>query len=137
MVVLLSRRALVSGLLTFPFAGRLYAQEASANPFHLAGAPRQGTAIRGRLPDDMLPDDIMMLMLGDLRIDFAHDGRFIIAFDRDAGPETVLRAETRQDRIIEQRLIVAPGNWQLEHVDAPLLGGAEQRGIPEVARRRA
>ncbi len=128
MVAPLSRRALVSGLLTFPFAApfasQLLAQEASSNPFHLAGTPRQGMAMRARLPDDLLADDVMMLMLGELRIDFAHDGRFLIAFDRDAGPEAVLRADTRQDRIIEQRLIVAPGNWQLEQVDAPLLGSA-------------
>jgi len=124
MVVPISRRSFVAGLSTFPFAAQAFAQEPASNPFHLTGTPRQGAALLGRLPDELLADDVMMLMLSDLRIDFAHDGRFIIAFDRDAGPEAVLRADTRQDVIIEQKLIVAQGQWQIENVDAPLLGGA-------------
>lgn len=112
-----SRRTFVSGLISLPLAGRALAQE--TNPFHLSGPPRQGVALRGTVPHDT-----MLLTLGDLRIDFAHDDRFLIGFDRDAPPEIILRADTRQDIIIEQRLAVAPGNWQIEHVDAPLLGGA-------------
>lgn len=113
-----TRRTFVSGLVALPIAGRAVAEE--ANPFHLSGPARQGAALRGTVPHDT-----MLLMLGDLRIDFAHDGRFLIAFDRDAGPEALLRAETQQDMIIEQQLAVAPGNWDLEQVDAPLLGGAQ------------
>jgi murein DD-endopeptidase MepM/ murein hydrolase activator NlpD len=112
-----SRRSFVSGLISLPLTGRAFAQE--TNPFHLSGPARQGAALRGTVPHDT-----MLLMLDDLRIDFAHDDRFLIAFDRDAAPEAVLRAETRQDIVIEQRLAVAPGNWQIEQVDAPLLGGA-------------
>lgn len=113
-----TRRSFVSGLLTLPLAGRAVAEETDA--FQLSGPPRQGAAIRGTVPHDT-----MLLMLGDLRVDFAHDGRFIIAFDRDAGPEALLRAETQQDMVIEQKLLVAPGNWDIEQVDAPLLGGAQ------------
>lgn len=113
-----TRRTFVSGLVTLPLAGRAFAEE--ANPFHLSGLPRQGVALRG-----VVPHDTMLLMLDDLRIDFTHDGQFLIAFDRDAPAEAVLRAETQQDIVIEQRLAVAPGNWQIEQVDAPLLGGAQ------------
>ncbi|MBO9670350.1 MAG: M23 family metallopeptidase [Sphingobium sp.] len=113
-----TRRAFVSGLMTLPLAGRAFAEE--SNPFHLSGLPRQGVALRGTVPHDT-----MLLMLNDLRIDFTHDGQFLIAFDRDAPSEAVLRAETQQDIVIEQRLAVAPGNWQIEQVDAPLLGGAQ------------
>lgn len=112
-----SRRTFVSGLVGLPLAGRVFAQE--TDPFHLSGPPRQGVVLRGTVPHDT-----MLLMLGDLRIDFAHDDRFIIGLDRDAPPEIILRADTRQDIIIEHRLAVAPGNWQIEQVDAPLLGGA-------------
>jgi hypothetical protein len=113
-----TRRAFVSGFMALPLASRAFAQE--SDPFHLSGLPRQGVALRG-----IVPHDTMLLMLGDLRIDFAHDRQFLIAFDRDAPPEAVLRAETQGDIVIEQRLAVAPGNWQIEQVDAPLLGGAQ------------
>ncbi|HEY1124631.1 MAG TPA: M23 family metallopeptidase [Sphingobium sp.] len=116
--MIFTRRTFVSGLMALPIAGRAIAEE--TNPFQLSGPARQGAALRGTVPHDT-----MLLMLGDLRIDFAHDGRFIIAFDRDAGPEALLRAETQQDLVIEQRLTVAPGNWDIEQVDAPLLGGAQ------------
>jgi len=112
-----SRRIFVSGLVGLPFAGGAFAQD--SDPFHLNGPARQGVVLRGTVPHDT-----MLLMLGDLRIDFAHDDRFIIGLDRDAPPEIILRADTRQDIIIEHRLTVAPGNWQIEQVDAPLLGGA-------------
>jgi murein DD-endopeptidase MepM/ murein hydrolase activator NlpD len=112
-----SRRTFVSGLLTLPLAGHALAQE--SDPFHLSGPARQGVALRGTVPHDT-----MLLTLYGMRIDFAHDDRFLIAFDRDAPAEAVLRAETRQDIVIEQHLAVTPGNWQIEQVDAPLLGGA-------------
>jgi murein DD-endopeptidase MepM/ murein hydrolase activator NlpD len=114
----ISRRTFVSGTMLLPLAGRAFGME-TADPFRLSGPPRQGAALRGTAPDDT-----MLLMLGDLRIDVAHDGRFLIAFDRDAPAEAILRAETRQDIVIEQQLSVAPGGWKIEQVDAPLLGGA-------------
>jgi murein DD-endopeptidase MepM/ murein hydrolase activator NlpD len=124
-----SRRTFVSGLTLLPLAGRAFGAE-TADPFRLSGAPRQGAALRGTAPDDT-----MLLMLDGLRIDIAHDGRFLIAFDRDAPPEAVLRAETRQDIVIEEKLSVAPGGWQIEQVDAPLLGGAA--GSEEFQKLRA
>jgi len=131
MVMTVSRRALVSGLLLLPLAGRAGAQhDDDPDPFRLSGPARQGAALLGTVPGG-----IMMLTFGDRRIDFAVDGRFIIAFDRDAGPEAVLRAEMYDDSHIEQRLAVAPGNWRIEQVNAPLLGGAKTS--EEFQRRRA
>lgn len=54
---------------------------------------------------------------------FDPDGRFLIAFDRDAGPEAVLRAERADGSAVERRLTVRPGNWRIEHVDASPTGG--------------
>jgi biotin carboxyl carrier protein len=120
MVMSFSRRALVSGLMTLPLAGRAFAEAgAPANPFRLNGRARQGAALLGTAPDGL-----MMLMLDDRRIDVAPDGRFIIAFDRDAPPRARLFAEMYDDGLYEDFLDIAPGNWQIEKVDAPLLGGA-------------
>lgn len=118
-VMTISRRTFVSGLVALPLAGRVLAADAATDAFQLKGAPRQGAALFGTVPLDT-----MVLFLGDLRVDFDMDDRFIIAFDRDAGPEAMLRAELRDDRVIEQPLSVAPGKWRIEQVDAPLLGGA-------------
>lgn len=117
--MMFSRRNFVSSLALLPLAGRAWASEANPDPFQLKGVARQGAALLGTVPEE-----VMMLMLDDLRIDFAPDGRFIVAFDRDAPPQAVLRAETRYDDHLEQRLTIAPGDWRIEQVDAPLLGGA-------------
>ena len=117
MEISVTRRTLVSGLLLLPLAGRALAED---NVFQLNGLPRQGAALLGTVPDGTV-----MLMLDDLRIDYATDGRFIIAFDRDAPPQAMLRAQMYDDQHIEQALTVAPGNWRLEQVNAPLLGNAK------------
>jgi len=115
----LARRTFLSVCAVFPVAGRALAKDGEADPFGLNGSPRQGAALLGKVPDKTAT-----LTLGDTKVDFAADGRFIIAFDRDAGPEALLRATLRDGHVVEQHLVVAPGHWQIENVDAPLLGGA-------------
>jgi murein DD-endopeptidase MepM/ murein hydrolase activator NlpD len=77
----------------------------------------------------------MALWLDERRVSIDLDGRFIIGFDRDAPPQAVLRADLYDDSHVEQRLAVAPGDWRIERVDAPLLG--EARTDEEFAARRA
>jgi murein DD-endopeptidase MepM/ murein hydrolase activator NlpD len=102
----------------------------AAGPFRLSGPARQGAALLGTVPEGT-----MALWLDELRVSFDVDGRFIIAFDRDAPPEALLKAELRDDGQVEERLMVAPGDWRIEQVDAPLLGDA--RTDEEFAARRA
>jgi murein DD-endopeptidase MepM/ murein hydrolase activator NlpD len=115
----LSRRAVLAALVSLPLA-RPGTARAAADPFGLTGPARQGAALLGSVPDET-----MALWLDETRVDFDADGRFIIAFDRDAPPEARLRADLRDDRHVELLLAVAAGDWQIETVDAPLLGNAQ------------
>jgi murein DD-endopeptidase MepM/ murein hydrolase activator NlpD len=52
------------------------------------------------------------------------NGHFIIGFDRDAGPDAVLRLTAQGIRPIEQRLAVAPRQWNIQNINAPTRGAA-------------
>lgn len=96
----------------------------------LDGVPRQGAALLGDAPANL-----RMLALDGKPVEIAADGRFILAFDRDAPPEALLTGTLADGRTLRQSLAVAPGNWQIEKINAPLLGGA--RSSEEFQRRRA
>lgn len=131
MLTNLSRRTLLSGLFALPFldgAAALAAEE--PDPFHLDGTPRQGAALLGQAPPGT-----QALTLDDNAVEVAPDGRFLIAFDRDAGPSALLRATLGDGQVIADPLLVAPSHWQIEQVDAPPLGGAKTS--EEFQRRRA
>jgi hypothetical protein len=125
-----TRRALISGLALLPLLRPAAAFAQAPDPFALSGPARQGCALLGTVPDGT-----MALWLDETRVDFDVDGRFIIAFDRDAPPQALLRADMRDDSHVARALTVAPGEWQIEQVDAPLLGGAQTS--EEFQRRRA
>lgn len=112
-----------------PPAGRPVAPPAATAPvwtpppagpadFILRGEPRQGGALHGTAPAGT-----RSLTLGGITLPFDNDGRFLIAFDRDAPPEAVLRAARADGSKVERRLTVRPGAWRIEHVDASLTGG--------------
>ncbi len=44
-------------------------------------------------------------------------GRFIIAFDRDAGPSSLLRAQLRDGRTATHTIAVAPRAWRIERLN--------------------
>ncbi|WP_336969518.1 M23 family metallopeptidase [Sphingobium aromaticiconvertens] len=75
----------------------------------------QGAAVLGKAPAGTI----------ELRFDGAPvavdaDGRFLIAFDRDAPPSAILTARTADGRAFAQSLSVAPRAWRIERVNAPL-----------------
>jgi hypothetical protein len=125
-----TRRMLVASFLALPLVRPGTALAQPASPFGLSGPARQGAVLLGTAPEDT-----MALWLDDRRVDFDLDGRFIIAFDRDAPPTALLKAELRTDAHVEQALTVAPGDWRIEQVDAPMLG--EAKTDEEFAARRA
>ena len=48
------------------------------------------------------------------------EGRFLIAFDRDAGPQARLSGWTAQGAMLSDVVLsIAPRSWRIEHVDAP------------------
>lgn len=81
----------------------------------LSGAPVQGGVLTG-----VTPAGTVELRLGDQLVPVDPDGRFLIAFDRDAPPQARLTARLADGRIIDHPLTVAPRAWRIERVDAPL-----------------
>lgn len=86
--------------------------------FRLDGVPRQGALLRGFAP----PGTSRLTLEGEA-VPVADDGAFVIAFDRDAGPGAVLLAEGDGVSPARLDLSVAPGHWDIQHVDASPTGG--------------
>jgi len=91
-------------------AGRL-----SPAPIPLSGVPQQGAALIGAAPRGTTE-----LRLDDKAIPIDPDGRFLIAFDRDAPPQARLTARLADGRTLDQPLTVAPRAWRIERVNTPL-----------------
>lgn len=87
--------------------------------FTLTGLAEQGAAMIGQAPSDT-----RTLTLDGKAIPVAADGRFLIAFDRDAGTSARLVATLTGDRDVERIIAVAEGRWRLEHINAPWRGSA-------------
>jgi murein DD-endopeptidase MepM/ murein hydrolase activator NlpD len=56
--------------------------------------------------------------LGDKALEFAGDGVFFAAFDRDAASTALLAATLRDGRVIESPLVISPRAWQIENINA-------------------
>jgi murein DD-endopeptidase MepM/ murein hydrolase activator NlpD len=87
--------------------------------FTLAGLAEQGAVMVGQVPSDT-----RTLTLDGQAIPVAADGRFLIAFDRDAGTSARLVATLDGGRVVERAIAVASGSWRLEHINAPYRGAA-------------
>ncbi|MCA0208995.1 MAG: M23 family metallopeptidase [Proteobacteria bacterium] len=93
---------------------------ASERPdFALAGMAGQGAVLVGQAPGDT-----RSLTFDGKTIPVAGDGRFLIAFDRDAAPTARLVATLADGRAVERTLAVAAGSWRIEHINAPYRGSA-------------
>ena len=87
--------------------------------FVLRGVAEQGGVMIGQAPGGT-----QALSLDGAAIPMTADGDFLIAFDRDAGPSARLVATFADGRLVERMVVVAPGSWRLEHVNAPYRGSA-------------
>lgn len=86
---------------------------AGPTTFLYQGELTQGGWIRGQVPAGTVA-----AQLGEQTLAFGADGRFFAAFDRDAGPQTVLSATLADGRRIDSPLAVAPRAWDIEHINA-------------------
>ncbi|BAV65721.1 M23 family metallopeptidase [Sphingobium cloacae] len=87
----------------------------ATSDFRFSGEMTQGGVLRGTAPAG----------IADLRLDgqpvpVDRDGRFLIAFDRDAAPQARLTARLADGRVIDRPLTIAPRAWRLERINAPL-----------------
>ena len=98
--------------------------------FAYAGELTQGGWLKGSVPLGTVA-----LTLDGISVDVAPDGRFLVAFDRDAGPAAALVAQLGDGRSIGVALTIAPRAWQIENVAV----GPRPGALPseEYARRRA
>ena len=110
MTAALTRRAMMTAAAALA-AAPLWAAE---DRFALTGQPSQGGWLRGRVPKGTTA-----LRLDDQALAFAADGAFLIAFDRDAPAVALLSAEAPGETV-RQTVTVAPRDWPIEHVDAPM-----------------
>lgn len=101
-----------------------------AEPFSLSGQLVQGGWARG-----VVPRGTAHLALNGRPVRIAADGRFLIAFDRDAGPISHLVAESADGTLGDYAIPIARRAWNIEHVPiGPRPGAAPSE---EFARRRA
>ena len=98
--------------------------------FVLEGERTQGGWLRGTAP----AGTVALTLDGD-PVALDATGRFIVAFDRDAGPAATLVAELGDGRKVTQTLAVSPRAWRIEHVGV----GPRPGAVPseEFQRRRA
>lgn len=94
----------------------------------------QGIAEQGAVMVGQAPGGTRTLTFDGKAIPLATDGRFLIAFDRDAPAEARLVATLADGREVVRPIAVAPGSWRIEHINAPYRGGA--RSNAEFQRRR-
>lgn len=82
-------------------------------------APRfvfQGQLVQGGVVTGTAPAGATGLTLDGAPVGLAPDGRFLIAFDRDAGPSAILIARLADGRDYTDRLTIAPRAWPVERL---------------------
>ncbi|MCI4590918.1 M23 family metallopeptidase [Sphingobium sp. BYY-5] len=102
---------LLAGLVISPAVGTA----APAPDLRLTGPLMQGGVVIGNAPAG-----IVALNLDQQLVPVDADGRFLIAFDRDAPPVARLSARFADGRTIDRQLTVAPRDWRIERVNVPL-----------------
>lgn len=136
------RLAALAGVLAVAALGTVYiargatpARAAAPAPaFTLQGERTQGGWLRGAVPQGALG-----LTLDGAPVPFSNDGRFLIAFDRDAKATATLAAALADGRTVREAITVSPRAWQIEHINvARKPGGASADFMairkPELAR---
>ena len=78
----------------------------------------QGTLSQGGIAYGQIPAGTSLLRLDEAQVPFATDGRFLIAFDRDAAPEARLGAVLAGGAPLDEAIAVAPRAWRIERLDS-------------------
>lgn len=78
----------------------------------------EGRAIQGGVMLGTAPAGTTRLTLNGVPVRVASDGRFILAFDRDAGTTASLVAERSDCSRVTQAIAVAPRAWRIERLNS-------------------
>ncbi len=97
--------------------------------FVLSGEMTQGGWLNGTAPGGT-----RALTLDGARIPFDTDGRFFLAFDRDAGPSATLAATLSDGTVLTRALTVAPRAWKIEHINAARRPGGPTEAFMRIRR---
>jgi len=81
--------------------------------FSYSGPRMQGGAVIG-----IAPACTTRLTFDGAEVEVSPDGRFLIAFDRDAGPSATLVATLEDGRQVSDALVVAPRAWNISRLNS-------------------
>ncbi len=81
--------------------------------FRLSGPVIQGGLVIGKAPAGTT-----FLSFNGAPLPLAADGRFLVAFDRDAPPTALLSATLEDGRVVTESLTVARRSWNIERLDS-------------------
>jgi murein DD-endopeptidase MepM/ murein hydrolase activator NlpD len=101
---------------------------AQDDAFRLSAPARQGALLRGTAPPGTEALDV-----NGRDVPLAPGGRFLIGFDRDAGPEATLTARLADGSEVRLPLRVAPRAWRIQHIN---MARPSTGPTPEYARLR-
>ena len=86
-------------------------QQATEAEVRWTGMPTQGGLLQASAPAGATAT------LDGVAVPVAPDGRFLLGFDRDAGPQAVLVVTTRDGRTLTRNIAVAPRAWRIERLN--------------------
>ena len=86
-------------------------QQAIEAQVRWTGVPTQGGLLQASAPAGATAT------LDGVAVPVAPDGRFLLGFDRDAGPQAVLVVTTRDGRTLTRNIAVAPRAWRIERLN--------------------
>ncbi|MET3762009.1 M23 family metallopeptidase [Sphingomonas sp. UYEF23] len=75
-----------------------------------------GSMIQGGIVIGIAPAGTSLLSFNGAAIPVASDGRFLIGFDRDAGPSATLVATLEDGRVVRDTLTIAPRGWDISRL---------------------
>jgi len=112
---------------------------AAAPAFRWTGTPTQGGLIAGIVPEGSVAVTL------DGQPVAVEAGRFIVGFDRDAGPQALLVATLADGRRIPQPLAIATRAWRIERLDTlpkfpapdPVMARLRPAELAQIAAARA
>ena len=85
-------------------------------PVPLGDFSFKGSMIQGGLLIDTAPAGTARISFNGDQVPVASDGRFVIAFDRDAGPAATVTATLDDGRVVSRTLTINPRAWDISRL---------------------